>query len=354
MRWFSTRTVLSSLVFRGNRAFFAYGGLYIRSRKTTKSLLETVRGAVPQAPKGVAFVRLGIRGRKEKGTAILIAGVGRFGNSIAQVLNSLELAEVLKANDVLFHRFDAINNATLPLGSGRHLRRVRFFPQRGVSRPHLIWRTYSITPGILFCEPWKESMSEARDALRRATNMELRDPKWSHPEHLAIYVRGGDVFDQKPEEHYGQPPWAFYRRVLEHNKWKTVNLVSEDSRNPVVGKILDWCKERGVEVSQLGGSLDQAFEVLRSSAHIVNARGTFIPAIVFLSGGPKTIYSFGSEVSGFLRGEGISVYSVDDIDGSYTSSMLSANWRNTEEQQSLMLSYPYESVGPVTKVSHND
>jgi len=354
MRSLPSRTVLSSLIFRGNRAFIAYGSLYVQSKKATNSLLNRVGRAVPQSPKGVAFVRLGTLRRKSNRTAILIAGVGRFGNSIAQVLNSVELADALNAENILFHRFDAIDNATLPLGGGRHLRRVRFFPQRGMSAPHLIWRTYSITPEILFCEPWKESMSTARDSLKRATNMEFRDPKWSDPSQLAVYVRGGDVFDPEPEEHYGQPPWVFYRRVLEHKKWKSINLVSEDSRNPVVGKILEWCEERGVEVSRHGDTLDQAFEVLKSSTHIVNAKGTFVPAIVFLTGGPKIVYNFGSEVSRFFQSDGISVYSVEDLDGSYTTAILSANWSNTKEQQSLMLSYPQESVSPVTKVSKID
>lgn len=344
----------STFIFRGNRAFFAYGGLYFRSKVATNSLLQTVRAAIPNASAGVAFVRWGIRPQATSNRAILITGVGRFGNSIAQVLNCLELADALSAREILYHRFNAINNASLPLGKGRNLRRLSFLPQTGFAPPHVIWRTYAITPEILFCEPWKKSMSEARKLLQRATNLEIRDKQWSDPTKLTIYVRGGDVFGENPHHDYGQPPWVFYERVLEHRNWSAINLVSEDSTNPVVDKIIDWCNERGVKVSKLGGSLDQAFAVLRSSAHIVNAKGTFVPAIVFLSGGPKTVYNFGSEVSRFLLGDGLSVYSVEDTDGSYTSSILSANWRNTEEQRSLMLSYPHESVGPVTKVSHND
>lgn len=351
MRWLISGDAISSFVFRGNRAFFAYGGLYIRSDAATKSLTETIRGVVPAAPKGVAFVRWGLDRTRATRSAILIAGVGRFGNSIAQVLNSLELAEAMPAHDVLFHRFNAIANASLPLGGGRHLRRVRFLPQKGFAHPHIVWRTYAITPEILFCDPWKKSLSDARKSLQSATKMNGLDGQWSDPNQLTIYVRGGDVFDQNPERYYGQPPWVFYEKVLELKKWTAINLVSEDSRNPVVGRIVAWCKNQGLEVKELGGSLEQAMEVLKSSKNVVNARGTFTPAIVYLSEGHKTIYNFGSEVSKFLSGNQISVYSVEDINGFYTESMLSGNWRNSEEQRSLMVSYPRDSVSSLKKVS---
>lgn len=345
------RHVLSSLVFRGNRGFFAFGGLYLRSDTATQSLLNEIQHAVPGAPRGAAFVRWGHQYREPNRKAILIAGVGRFGNSIAQVLNSLELAKAISGHDVLFHRFDAISNTSLSLGGGRYLRRLRFLPQKSFAHPHVVWRTYAIIPEILFCEPWKGEFSEARKSLQRATKLEKRDEKWSDSNQLTIYVRGGDVFGPNPERYYGQPPWVFYEKVLEQKKWTAVNLVSEDLRNPVVGKIFRWCNERGIEVRRLGESLDQAFQVLKSSKNIVNARGTFVPAIVFLSEGHKTIYDFGSQASRFFLGNNISVYSVEDLDGTYTKTMLDGNWRNSEAQRALMLSYSRDLVSGLKKVS---
>lgn len=334
----------NTFLFRGNRAFLAFGGVYLQSRTETETAQERIWQTVPEAPKGSMFVRFGSAANRKSKTALLIAGVGRFGNSVAQVMNSVLLAKLLNSGDILFHRFDAIGNRAIDLDEGLRLSPLRFRKQKGMVAPSAIWRTYAITPEILFSDPWDQAMRGTRLSLQRALGLDSISEEWADPETLTIYVRGGDVFDPNPEEYYGQPPWVFYQRVLEHRGWGFVHIVSEDTRNPVVGQILEWCRSKGVGVRFLGEQFCEAVDVLRSARNLVNARGTFLPAILCLAGSSRTVYHFGRDVPRFLAGEGLEVFVVEDTTGVFTLEMLSANWHNSAEQQRLMLTYPLNAV----------
>ena len=55
-----------------------------------------------------------------------------------------------------------------------------------------------------------------------------------------IYIRSGDIFSgSHPHRDYVQPPFCFYRNVLDNYKYKITYIISENKNNPVIEKILD-------------------------------------------------------------------------------------------------------------------
>ena len=340
--------VWENILFRGDNWFLAFRGIYIRSGPKTAAIDASLRANLPGMSAGVAFVRLGTL-RTAGNTAVLIDGVGRFGNSIAQVLNALKIARNLKSKSVLFHRFDAIDNSVIDLGDETVLRKLPL--NRSCERyfPHTIWRTSAITPRVLFCDPCDESFEKPRTALSKATYVgSFLGPEPIEALTLTIHVRGGDVFSDNPEELYGQPPWAFYQRVLESQKWNRVIMVTEDEANPVVTRITDWCVLRGTPLRRTGDSFTSAIEAISQGTHLVGGTGTFLGAIIYLSGGTRVLYQFEVDGSPFICHKQVSVLTVRDEAGEYVESIMRGNWKNTPVQRDLMISYPLSKLSGVT------
>ena len=333
--------------FRGDRFFVAFGALYVRSSRWTSDIDTTLREHIPRMSRGSAFLRWGI-GRPSQNPAVLIDGLGRFGNSIAQTLNALEIARKLRSRAVLYHRFDAIQNGTVDLGGDISLERVSPFLIARGRAPRIVWRTSAMTPAILFCNPCDESFEEPRVALRDATRVQEFSYANNRVDHeLTIHVRGGDVFSHNPEEMYGQPPWAFYLRVLESQPWERVVLVSEDAKNPVVALIENWCLQHEIPILNSGDSFPAALHAISKGRYLVSSTGTFLPAIAFLAGGERVLFQFHVEPSPFVCKKTTSVRVVKDHSEHYVKSVMSHNWENSEIQKSLMVSYPRDNLSDV-------
>lgn len=336
-----------NILFRGDTWFLAFGGIYIRSSRRTDEIDGRVRSVLPGMSAGAAFVRLGSV-RTTGPTAVLIEGMGRFGNSIAQVVNALEIARNLESKSVLFHRFDAIRNSVVDLGHEILLRKLRLAPSHRRHTPLTIWRTSAITSHILFCNPCNEWFEQARSALRAAASMgAFQSPATTENLTLTIHVRGGDVFSDDPEELYGQPPWAFYRRVLQLHNWRQVVLVTEDDKNPVVLRIIEWCVLKGIPLKRTGDSFRAAIEAISQGTHLVAGAGTFLGAIIYLSGGRRVLYQFEEAISPFICHQLVSLHTVRDEAGEYVDSVMRGNWKNTASQRELMLSYPTTKLSGV-------
>ena len=55
---------------------------------------------------------------------------------------------------------------------------------------------------------------------------------------LYIYIRSGDIFI-KPHQSYRQPPYCFYKKLLENYEFNKIYLIAENLNNPVIHHILN-------------------------------------------------------------------------------------------------------------------
>jgi hypothetical protein len=52
-------------------------------------------------------------------------------------------------------------------------------------------------------------------------------PKFNNtPDDLVINIRSGDVFVNRINRNYGQPPLCFYQKIIDDNKFKNIYLMS--------------------------------------------------------------------------------------------------------------------------------
>lgn len=336
---------------RGSRFFIAFGGVYRVSESLTTKIQSQLDAAIPGCPTGKAYERVGARHATSSPPAVLIAGIGRLGNSIVQVLNSLVIASHLGSKQIYFHVFEAIGNVSLTLSATVRLSPLRVARAARFRPPEVVWRTYAMTPFGVLQDPFDGVFDLAREELRRGLAVLQRpSPRSPADDVLTVYIRSGDIFAGPSEPDYGQPPWAFYEKVLQFKAWSRVELVTEDKGNPTYEPILEWCRERDTPVDVLGATLNEAVEAVMCSSHLVSARGTFVPSLLFLTDDDKEVFQFQDEKNPLMGGGNLTLWRVTDKDGIYVASVMSRNWANTEAQRALMLDYPADSLSDIVRM----
>lgn len=332
-----------------------FGGLYVRSTKASKLLQNQLNAELSPAPKGTAFLRWPYRAKnpaqhKSVATvAVLIAGVGRFGNSVLQVLNSYRIASILGSTTVYYFHYSAIKNRATALTGGIEMIRFSLNLPSRPRAPRVIWKTHAMVGQKVLVDPCSGPSQVISQNLQAAVLPGYKKGK-TRESVLTIHLRSGDIFWDSPHNSYGQPPFAYYKQILESRNWALVEIVSEDSSNPCHELITTWCKQAGVRARALGEDFETALTSLARAQHLVAGSGTFVPAITYLFPLQRNVYTFEYSKSELYCAENVIVFTIRDRLGTYTREILSNNWRNLPWQRQLMADYPDDALGPLESI----
>jgi len=332
---------------RGSRFMIIERGLYVPS----PVVLPTIQASKPflKGFKGQAWVRvtpgwLSRNWRTHPVDALLINGFGRFGNSVIQLLNARSIAARWNVSEVLFHRFDLIKNQNLHLSSTTRLEKTSLWGRK-TKPPWVIWATHALDGTHLIDEACSPANAGVRELLASAVAPQIARSK----EHgvLTAHFRSGDIFGPNPHRRYGQPPLSFYQKVVLHRGWSRVDIISEDRLNPCSAALESWCREKNIPVTWSCLDLSQTIARVAGASNIVAGRGTFIPSIVFLFPGERSMFLFEPGEEPLLCDPKLTTQQVRDKQGHYTATVLDDNWLNSAQQRELMLQYPDESLTPL-------
>ena len=162
---------------------------------------------------------------------------------------------------------------------------------------------------------------------------------------LVIHIRSGDVFESSnPHSSYGQPPLAFYQRIIEDNAWEGVLLVYENEANPVIQRLRDYLTATGLAHAVQSSDVTQDLTLCLRSTHLVCSTGTFLWPVIAVSTNLKSIYVFDPRETWDLeppwtRNENLNKILVGDKVGVYRRLVL-RRWRNNQFQRLIMGLYP--------------
>ena len=267
-------------------------------------------------------------------SALRIANWSRFGNSVIQLRNALQLARSLSVDLIECaypHPFFASGSA-----AGFQF---AFNDQR--PRQPTLEGSFFLMDAFRLPKNAQSDAYLVRHIIRTLLNFEIAagDPR-VEGEDLVLHFRSGDVFSKNKPPHpaYGQPPLSFYLSAVDREKPRRVWLVFEDELNPCVSASRAALLDRGIEVVSQSGSLAADLRVLLSARRLVASRGTFVRMIAQLSGVIEKAYFFGREEDKELKTLGVKVITVRDEAGGYADVL--SMWSASTEQLSLMLSYP--------------
>lgn len=112
------------------------------------------------------------------------------------------------------------------------------------------------------------------------------------PDMLVIHIRSGDIF-VVPHPNYVQPPFSFYKYIIDKYGYKKVRIISEkDLSNPSIKKIVDEYSDpkKGVNVSIQSKTLDDDVNSILSAKNLVVGVGSFGHILSLLSPSIKVLY----------------------------------------------------------------
>lgn len=349
LRSLRTALVRLPLNLRSNRWFVVLGRtLYVFSRRNSLDYAAQVaRESLSGGPQAFRVYRSLMRPRKvsehshRDTDAILLPNLGRFGNAVREVVSAVVIANALKIGHVYLAGDNVFaKNSDVPSPGIHHTPSgptvwIGQVPRKSESFTRLIlWSRNNYALG-------SESRTQEWESTRAALSLvAVKAP----PRTLTIHIRGGDVFGNRDVRSYGQPPLAYYERVVEHHDPDHVHIVYQDEANPVVRALVALCEARDLSYSLQSGELKDDIQTLMGAHTLVAGRGTFIPAVVGLSPHIKKVYFFEDKFTLQPPRGGFEVVRVYDAVGDYRRSVLESNWENTPEQRSLMLTYPASNL----------
>lgn len=164
---------------------------------------------------------------------------------------------------------------------------------------------------------------------------------------LLIHIRSGDIFSTWVDPHYPQPPFAFYRMVIDRlmakGRIRSMRLVFENRLNPVIAEVEAYAHRCGLPVETQSESLVADVAALVNGRYLVFGLGTFGPAICHLSDRIEQVFYFASNwPQGFQEIPTIdTVVEVRDLLGAYITV---GAWQNTEAQRRMMVEYPADAL----------
>jgi hypothetical protein len=158
---------------------------------------------------------------------------------------------------------------------------------------------------------------------------------------LYIHLRSGDIFKKTPpHSDYGQPPLAFYTKIIRSQPWVKVHLVFEDQFNPVIPALQRFLSASDIPYETHSGDIHHDIEVLLRAKNLVIARGTFVYPILCISKNIEQVFYFEVDEHSLwgLQNSPIHFHQCTDLGETYRTSIL-RKWKNNAEQNAMMLDY---------------
>lgn len=153
---------------------------------------------------------------------------------------------------------------------------------------------------------------------------------------LIIYIRSGDIFIN-PCKFYSQPPFCFYQKILLNFNFKTIYLISEDKRNPVINLLLNNFPK--IVYNRNNIKLDMTY--LLNAYNIVFAKSTFLISIIQFNNNLEKLYEFDlnfddqfdKELKSFNYYKNFHIYRMNS---SRKYKLKMEKWKNSKYQLILM------------------
>lgn len=157
---------------------------------------------------------------------------------------------------------------------------------------------------------------------------------------LIIYIRSDDIFKkQSPNKLYSQPPFCFYKKILDYNKFNKIYIIAQNKFNPVINKLLNVFPNIIYNINDLKKDI---IYILKAY-NIVGAKSTFFYSLMQLNDNIKILWMYNFLYKDILDRlfKSFNSYKKNLITYIMNSSLIyknkMQNWKNTKEQINLML-----------------
>ena len=156
-------------------------------------------------------------------------------------------------------------------------------------------------------------------------------PKYKgNPNDLIIKLRSGDIFINRIDLDYSQPPLCFYQKIINEHKFNNIYILSNGHENPVVDELLKLYNK----IKYIEGKLEEAISIIVNAYNLVLPISTFPMTLIWINNNLRNlfIYELGSYT---LRKNNYTIHKMKP--SNIYLKLMKHNWKNTKEQKDLML-----------------
>ena len=287
-----------------------------------------------------------VRPRVAPRVMALVVDPGRLGNALSRISKAVVVAHKNGWGGIIVPRlghFPAYSSLMMK----ESIELDGFFTTCGDGR----WGSAGVPDFLVRREYYAESIVptvEMRYSVKRVVRALFQGLQTSDDitaNDLVIHVRSGDIYYRERVGNWGQPPAAYYEKIIREGQWSRVFVVCEDNESPVLRPIAALCESLGIEHFFQSGTLAEDLVVLASATNLVVGRGTFAPAVVLLNRALEKVFFFEDRFDSKFLDPSTELVRVVDERGSYRESVLQGRWVNSKEQRELMVSYPMSALG---------
>lgn len=279
-------------------------------------------------------------------SALKIMGLGRFSNALMQLCNALIIANKLSVKKIYLPNGETARRmfrSSFPVIC-RDLGITICIPDcdEGITRETVLSGRFFYVEEHPHLVEGGLSAIEATSLFKHGLGFYYGPRNAIEEDELVIHIRSGDIFSNNtPHPGYGQPPLAYYIKIIDMMAPRVVHIVFEDEGNPVIGALKALLSKREIPMVLQSSSLRDDIQKILNAKSLVAGRGTFVSGIVLLSENIKTVYSFQVKITVPKNGKNVV---IDDVVGEFSERVLKHNWVNSEEQRNLMLHYPVSAL----------
>lgn len=251
---------------------------------------------------------------------IYIRKFGRLGNNIVQLSSAIYLSEVMNLTTIFIpNNFCFIKN-NITTSKGIRIVPVRHTPKESVPLYHSL---YMLTRGGYW--PENRAYEFGNETVKSIPSVNVSKDA------LYIHVRSGDIFSERPNRYYGQPPLCYYESIIKKWNFKDIYILTEDTKNPVTNILVNKYNATLIITNVM-----ETIGYILSAKNLAMSAGTFVPSLLNLvpDDPDKKIFKCG-------RGFGVVVdiwkkFYFTDVSPKYSKNVL-MSWSNSKKQKEMML-----------------
>jgi hypothetical protein len=231
---------------------------------------------------------------------------GRLGNNLTQLCNAIEYARqkkwVFVNQDVRFCGVNPIRGVHDGLSwyEGENFRKHAIISDFLVNFSDVSGITLETVDSLIPEKEIREFYDERSSlVVSNATRSEILRT-WVRPhflvnpapviddDTLVIHIRSGDIFNPGAHGFYVQPPFAFYKKVIEDFGFKKLYILTEsDMRNPCIHLLQTEYPTVKIQSSSLA---EDVSVILQAKHFLCNSHGTFGHMLALLSDKLEHLY----------------------------------------------------------------
>jgi len=156
-------------------------------------------------------------------------------------------------------------------------------------------------------------------------------PKYkANPNDLYINIRSGDIFINRINHNYSQPPLCFYQKIINENNFSKIYILSNGHENPVVDELLKLYPK----IKYIHGKLEYDTSVIVNAYNFVKPISTFPGTLIYLNTNLKNLYIYDLPR---VKIESVNYTIHKMVPSTKYYKIMERKWKKTKEQLDLML-----------------